>query len=115
MKMKENFVNHGLLGNLVFESTVVGFDGKKYKTRVRELQKDDSEDIVRIVKDYSKNATLFLYDAYRKGREQIIRGIGDERLDNVLEAFKRLDERFPGKVAPDANIIKKYIGKFQDD
>jgi hypothetical protein len=96
--------------NLVFESAVTDAGGKEYTTRLRELKPDDCKRIIQIVRNYSENATLLLYTAYRENREQAVRNIRENDLDRVLNVFGVLDKHYQG----DITILKRFITNFPE-
>jgi hypothetical protein len=121
-----------------FEADVVDARGNKYNTLVRELQPEDRDRLAGIVRNYSENATLLLYRAYCGGKEQLIRDIGDERLNKTLDAFGKIGRQYSGDMqsaqqdirglsdeqlfspygpiqAPFAESVEKYINRAIDE
>jgi hypothetical protein len=113
------------LNNLTFESVVTAADGNLYTARVRELLPGDCGRITQIVRNYSENATLLLYIAYRERRDQIIQDARESGLDRVLNVFESLDKQYQGninilKADKDAkkrimNTLKRFVTSFADE
>jgi hypothetical protein len=108
-----NWRNIKKLGDFAFEA-VFDHKGEKFNTLVRELQLEDSKRLVEIVRNYSRNATLFLYEDYCKDKEQLkrdIRDVQNKGLNNTLDAFDKIGQQYSG----DMQSAQGYIGGLSDE
>jgi hypothetical protein len=106
-----NWRNMKKLGDFAFGAEAVEKDGNKYNTLVRELQPEDCDRLVEIVRCHSRRATRALYIAYCEGKEQFMRNVGDRKLNNILDIFGNVGQRY----SKSEKVVERYIRSFSDE